>query len=158
MMRQTLTLSEWILQEWDIVRFPTLEQDQYYLYTLSVVLATVLDPQGKNYDYHLVSDLLSWKKSSPYTKEQINFFLSDLKLFTSYWAENYLKEGNAKLLDIFQQTLPTFYTNTHFDKMKPHWLQSRIHNPIIAVLSLRAKEWRESAPNEIKEELLDNLY
>jgi len=159
------------LNDWDAFGNRELRDKDHYLYALSVVLSRAFQEEAKKeeakkeeakiYDYKLIYDLLSWEKTQSYTIETLDYFLSDLKNFTIYWADKNIspEDKNKKLIKIFEERLEEFSKEKHFDRLKTHWLKSRIHKPIFAVLKARAVKWKATAPNphNINEELLDNL-
>jgi|GEM_PF-2857277 len=154
-----LSIPKTILNEWDIFGSKELYEKDKYLYCLSVVLSEAFRREQNTYDFNIVQDLLSGEKKEEYTKEELRFFLDDLKIFTKNRAETttYYTAENELLIDLFADSLPRFAPQKDFDRLKSHWLKKRIHQPILAVLKIRAKEWIKDAPNQIQEDLLDTL-
>jgi hypothetical protein len=150
------------LYNWDLVWLRELLQKDRYIYVLSVVLAESFRTSPNSYDYKMLQDLLSWEKTQSYTKQDFDVFLSDLKSFSSRWGDREVSDfdKHQKLLIAFEESLPVFFKQSHFDHLKNHWLKERMHRPLFAVLGSRAKQWRESddTPAASQEDLLDILY
>jgi hypothetical protein len=133
---------------WDTFSFPQLNSKESYLSVLSVVLCEALCQDQQIYDHKLITDILSNQKSQVYSIESLRQLIADVKKFSLYWAQTttFHVTESQHLLDIFSRLSPTFFQKEEFGFLKTHWLKDRIHRPLLSILSLRAKEWMESAP------------
>lgn len=155
----TLNTNNLVIHEWDVFQLRNLLSKDKYLYSLSVVLSEVFRTKPNSYDYNLVQDLLVWKKNHTYTKETFDDFLLDLSIFKNAWAQTktHHVDENKALVDAFEKHLPLFCPQKHFEELKTHRLKERIHRPILAVLKIRAEQWKKEAPNKTQDDLIDVL-
>ncbi len=151
-----------ILTKWDTSDINELREKERYLYVLAVVLSEALqkDRSPKIYDYKVVYDLLSDDHPASYDEVVLQSVLDDLKNFTDYWVDtkDFYADKNEFLLGVFANCLDRFFVMKDFDRLKTHRLKERIHRPILAVLSLRVKQWlQDMGTNDYSTDLLVTL-